>query len=191
MGIRRFSILLLVSWLSSSLVHAQPSQPQTSQPQTTAPYAAEGVIFEAPAGFSELKSLGNQTMGVVFPAAAQERRVSVRLVELQPNQRGFSELGPGEWSNYVRFSYFGLTTPPQSRKARRFFGQEVLGDVIMRPANGSMAYLEFYLIPLTEERQLAIAFETDTELPIQWFEDTVNKVAATLREDPDLKRKRK
>jgi hypothetical protein len=155
-------------------------------------YRTQGVIFETPPGFSPLQPLGGKTVGVVFPAAAtaQTRHVSVRLLEIQPSALGLSTLGSRELSEYVRFSFWGLTTPPQSRQTRRLMGQEVTGDVLMQPKNGGMSYLEFYLVPLTQERQLAIAFEADTELPVAILEQTVQTVCATLREDPTLLKKK-
>jgi hypothetical protein len=155
-------------------------------------YQAQSVIFETPLGFSPLQPLGGKTVGVIFPAAAiQTRHVAIRLLELQPSALGISALGSQELSEYVRFSFWGITTAPQSHRTRRFMGQDVVGDVLMQPKNGGMSYLEFYLVPLTLERQLAIAFETDTELPVALLEQTIQAVSGSLREDPTLKTKRK
>jgi hypothetical protein len=60
----------------------------------------------------------------------------------------------------------------------------------MQPKNGGMSYLEFYLVPLTQERQLAIAFEADAELPVAILEQTIQTVCATLREDPTVLKKK-
>jgi hypothetical protein len=155
-------------------------------------YQVQGVIFETPLGFSALQPLGGKTVGVIFPATAmQTRHVAIRLLELQPSALGISGLGPQELSEYVRFGFWGLTTAPQSHRTRRFMGQDVVGDVLMQPKNGGMSYLEFYLVPLTLERQLAIAFETDTELPVALLEQTIQTVSSSLREDPTLKKKRR
>lgn len=165
-----------------------PSPAFTNQQQ----YKTQGMIFETPPGFSPLQPLGGKTVGVVFPAAAtaQTRHVSVRLLEIQPSALGISALGPRELSEYMRFSFWGLTTTPQSRQTRQFMGQNVMGDVLIQPKNGGMSYLEFYLVPLPQERQLAIAFEADTELPVAILEQTIQTVSATLREDPTLLKKK-
>jgi hypothetical protein len=169
-----------------------PSEPSPILANQRQQYQTQGVIFETPQGFSPLQPLGGKTVGVLFPAAAtaQMRHVSVRLLEIQPSTLGISTLGSRELSEYVRFSFWGLTTPPQSRQTRRLIGQNVTGEVLMQPKNGGMSYLEFYLVPLTQERQLAIAFETDTELPVAILEQTIQTVCATLREDPAFLKKK-
>jgi hypothetical protein len=155
-------------------------------------YQTQGVLFETPPGFSALQPLGGQTVGVTFPAAAAgARQVTVRLMEIQPDQLGLSSLSPREFSEYVRYRFFGLTSTPQSSQTRRFLGQAVTGEVLMQPQRGSVSYLELYLIPLSRQRQLAIAFEADAELPVAILEQTIQTVAESLREDPKAKRRRK
>jgi hypothetical protein len=66
-----------------------------------------------------------------------------------------------------------------------------MGEVLMQPQSGSMSYLELYLVPLSQTRQLAIAFEADTELPVQLLERTIKTMESSLREDPKAKRKKK
>jgi hypothetical protein len=187
--------------LTQSLAFPIPDSPVPPQPTdpvvTTAPqrqeYKTQGVIFETPLGFSPLKSMGRETVGVIFPAAAaQSKHVSVRLLELQPATLGISALGPRELATYVRFNVLGITTPPRNHQTRQFLGQRVTGDILMQVKNGSMTYLEFYLVPMSLDRQLAIAFEADTELPVAVLEQTIQTVCASLREDPAFnKRKRR
>lgn len=154
-------------------------------------HRTQGVIFETPSGFSEVKSLGGNTVGVTYPAAGGARRVAVRLLELDPDVLGMTSLGPREFSEYVRYRFFGITTRPQSYQTRQFLGQPVMGEVLMQPQSGSMSYLELYLVPLSQTRQLAIAFEADTELPVQLLERTIKTMESSLREDPKAKRKKK
>ncbi len=155
-------------------------------------YKAQSVIFETPLGFSPLQPLGGNTVGVIFPAAAaQSRHVSIRLLEIQPSELGIAALGPRELSEYVRFNFWGITANPQSHQTRQFMGQPITGDVLMQPNNAGMLYLEFYLVPLSAERQLAIAFEADTELPVAILEQTIQTVSASLREDPTFKKKQR
>jgi hypothetical protein len=163
-----------------------PSNPQRQQYQT------QGVIFETPLGFSPLKPLGGETTGVIFPAAAaQTRHVSIRLLEINPSDLGISALGPRELAEYVRFNILGITTTPRFHQTRQFMGQAVTGDVLMQPQNSGMSYLELYLVPMTLDRQLAIAFEADTELPVGLLEQTITTVSASLREDPAVNKKKK
>ncbi len=147
-------------------------------------YQTQGVIFEAPPGFSDLKPLGGKTVGIVLPSASPARPVSVRLAELKPDNLGMTSLEPREFAEYARYSFFGITSTPKQHKTRRFLGQDVTGDVLMQSNNGSTTYLEFYVVPLTLNRQLAIAFETDAELPIYLLEKTIQTVTKSMREIP-------
>lgn len=131
-------------------------------------------------------------MGVIFPAAAaQTRHISIRLLEINPSDLGISALGPRELAEYVRFNILGITTTPHFHQTRQFIGQAVTGDVLMQSKNSGMSYLEFYLVPMTLDRQLAIAFEADTELPVGLLEQTITTVSASLREDLTLNKKKK
>jgi hypothetical protein len=189
---------LFLNQANASKVIGSPEPPQPLEPSLPSShsqrqqYQTQGVIFETPPSFSPLKPMGGQTVGVIFPAAAaQTRHVSVRLLEIQPSDLGLSALGPRELAEYVRFNFWGITTTPRYHQTRRLMGQAVTGDVLMQPKNGSMSYLEFYLVPMTLDRQLAIAFETDTELPVALLEQTIQTVSASLREDPAVNKKKK
>jgi hypothetical protein len=168
--------------MASAIADSSPAQvphPQISRTQ----YQTQGVIFEAPPGFSDLKPLGGKTVGIVLPSG-QARPVSVRLAELKPDTLGMATLEPREFAEYARYSFFGITATPKQHKIRRFLGQDVTGDVLIQSNNGSATYLEFYVVPLTLGRQLAIAFETDTELPVYLLEKTIQTVAKSMREIP-------
>jgi hypothetical protein len=174
----------------STVPTAIPAQAQPSTgPQQ---YQTAGVIFTAPAGFSPLQPLGGETVGIIYPAAAaQSRHVSVRLADLDPAKQGIASLTPSDLSQYARFNFFGITNQPQQKQTRQFFGQPVAGDVLMQSnANGGMSYIEFYLVPLSAQRQLAIAFETDTELPVSVLEQTIQTVTESLRELPSKRKRR-
>ena len=147
-------------------------------------YQTQGVIFEAPPGFSDLKPLGGKTVGIVLPSASPGSPVSVRLAELKPDNIGMATLEPREFAEYARYSFFGITSTPKQHKTRRFLGQDVTGDVLVQSHNGSTTYLEFYVVPLTLNRQLAIAFETDAELPVSLLETTIQTVTQSMREIP-------
>ncbi|MCG9892500.1 MAG: hypothetical protein MH252_15690 [Thermosynechococcaceae cyanobacterium MS004] len=173
----------------------QNLQPKTPQPQastTVQQYQAAGVTFSAPAGFSPLQPLGGETVGIIFPAAAaQTRHVSVRLADLSPTARGIASLSPRDLAEYARFNFFGISNPPQQTQTRRFLGQSVTGDILMQSnRNGGTSYIEFYIVPLSEQRQVAIAFEVDTELPLSLLENTIKTVTESLRELPSKKKRR-
>jgi hypothetical protein len=172
----------------TELTETKPAQIEAVGPQQ---HQAAGVSFTAPVGFSALQPLGGETVGVLFPAAAaQARHVSVRLADLSPGQMGVAALPPADLAEYARFNFFGITSPPQHSQTRSFLGQVVTGTVLVQPnQNGGTSYIEFYLVPLSNQRQLAIAFETDTELPIMLFEQTVQTVTESMRELPSKKKR--
>ena len=167
---------------------ASPSQPQPGPQQVQ----AAGVQFTAPAGFSAIQPLGGETLGIVYPATAlQTQQVSVRLAEINADVIGMSMLSPADLAEYARFNFFGITSPPQQTQTRQFLGQPVTGAVMMQASrSGGTRYVEFYLVPLSNQRQLAIAFEADTELPIALFEQTVETVTTSLQELPGKKKRR-
>jgi hypothetical protein len=178
-------IAALVLVTSAPFSDAAPATAETAPAQVSqqTQYQTQGVIFEAPPGFSDLKPLGGKTVGIVLPSG-QARPVSVRLAELKPDSIGMATLEPREFAEYARYSFFGITSTPKQHKTRRFLGQEVTGDVLVQSNNGSTTYLEFYVVPLTLGRQLAIAFEADTELPVYLLEKTIQTVAKSMREIP-------
>jgi hypothetical protein len=168
-----------------------PAPAQVQPPSGPQQYQTAGVTFTAPPGFSPLQPLGGETIGIIYPAAAaQSRHVSVRLADLDPAKQGIASLTPSDLSQYARFNFFGITNQPQQKQTRRFLGQAVAGDVLMQSnSNGGMSYIEFYIVPLSAQRQLAIAFETDTELPVSILEQTIQTVTESLREVPSKKKR--
>jgi hypothetical protein len=193
--------ILAISALGGIVIGAHGAIAQTPVPITSTPsqtvtqqrqYQTQGVIFEAPPGFSDVQPLGNQTVGIVFPATAlQTRRLTVRLAEFNPAAIGMALLEPRELSEYARYSFFGITTTPTTHKTRRFLGQDVTGDILMQSQNGATTYLEFYVVPLSLQRRLCIAFEADTELPVSLLEQTIQTVANSMREVPPSKKRKK
>lgn len=172
------------SYAAAAIADNAPAQKVSQSPVSQrTQYQTQGVIFEAPPGFSDLQPLGGKTVGIVLPSG-QARPVSVRLAELKPDTLGMATLEPREFAEYARYSFFGITSTPKQRKTRRFLSQDVTGDVLLQSTNGSTTYLEFYVVPLTLGRQLAIAFETDTELPVYLLEKTIQTVAGSMREIP-------
>jgi hypothetical protein len=181
--INPIAVLVLVTAAHFSYAAAAIADSAPAQVSQRTQYQTQGVIFEAPPGFSDLKPLGGKTVGIVLPSG-QARPVSVRLAELKPDNLGMTSLEPREFAEYARYSFFGITATPNQHKTRRFLGQDVTGDVLMQSNNGSTTYLEFYMVPLTLNRQLAIAFETDAELPIYLLEKTIQTVTKSMREIP-------
>jgi hypothetical protein len=153
-------------------------------------YSTPDITFETPQGFSPLQSGGAQTSKIVYNRAIanQVRKAEVKFVVVDTQTIGLD--GP-EWPDYVRFRHFGINGQPRERQTRTFMGQSVVGDIYYRPTAAGTSYLEFYLIPLSQNRQLAIAFETDTELPLEVFEETIKTISTSLKEVPQKKKRRK
>lgn len=191
-----FALLAGLIVLPVDLIRATPatSMQLLSQalPLQRPTYRTQGIIFETLPGFSDLQSLGGDTVGVVFPlGASPAHRVTVRMIVLDPNDLGVVRLGDRELAQYVRYRYFGLTDTATSPKVRRFMAQDVTGETLVQRQNGGLVYLEFYVVPLPQDRQLAIAFAADSELPVALLEQTIQSVATSLRPDPTFKYKRR
>ncbi|NJM77145.1 MAG: hypothetical protein HC852_16865 [Acaryochloridaceae cyanobacterium RU_4_10] len=137
-------IAALVLVASAHFSDAAPAMAESVPVQVSqqTQYQTQGVIFEAPPGFSDLKPLGGRTVGIVLPSG-QARPVSVRLAELKPDSIGMATLEPREFAEYARYSFFGITSTPKQHKTRRFLGQEVTGDVLVQSNNGSTTSSSF------------------------------------------------
>ncbi|HEY9825931.1 MAG TPA: hypothetical protein V6D19_10815, partial [Stenomitos sp.] len=122
--------------------------------------------------------------------ASPAHRVTVRMAAIEPDGLGLTRLGARELSEYVRYRYFGLTETAAYPRVRRFMSQDVTGETLVQRQNNAAVYLEFYLVPLPQGRQLAIAFSADSELPVALLEQTIQSVATSLRPDPTFKHKR-
>jgi hypothetical protein len=182
LGLSRLFSLFAALLLSSVPVAAEQQRLQ---------YATPDITFATPPGFSPLQSGGSQTVKIVYNRAIanQVRKAEVKFVVVDTQTIG---LEGAEWSDYVRFRHFGINGQPRERQTRTFMGQSVVGDIYYRSMpGGGTSYVEFYLVPLTQGRQLAIAFETDTELPLQVFEETIQTISSSLKEVPQKKKRRK
>lgn len=148
-------------------------------------HEALGVTFQAPASFSEVQTLARKTTGIVYPAGdAQNPRMVVRFAEIASNDGGWVQFSPSEKMTYARYLFLGNNNAPSGQLSRRqFFGQTLTGEAhTIRTRNG-YRYIEMYLVSLEKsQRNLAIAFESDTLLSLAKVETAIDTVSESMYE---------
>ncbi|WP_158535226.1 hypothetical protein [Acaryochloris thomasi] len=191
----KFPVLLCGLLVAAAMpAVAQPLQ-ESQQEQTEVTVAhsdnrqvhqARGLIFETPTGFSEVQALKNDTVGVV----SDDRRITVRVLPLTPDTLSFLNMEDAELINYVKYFFLGINSPSTNYPQRRFFERPVTGELQIQRNQSGFITTEIYLVPLAAGHKVAIAFEADDQLPISEVEETINTVAQSLREDPEVLEKR-
>ncbi len=145
-------------------------------------HQARGIVFETPTGFSEVQALKNDTVGVV----SNDKRITVRLMPLAPDQLSFLNMEDAELMNYLKYFFLGINVPSTNYPQRRFFDQPVTGELQIQRNQRGFTTTEIYLVPLAAGHKVAIAFEADDQLPISQVEEAIGTVAQSLREDPEI-----
>ena len=151
-------------------------------------HEALGLAFNAPEGFSDVVSLGKQSSGIVFPDSPKlASRMIVRFAELRSNPDGWVQFSDTEQMTYAKYLFLGNNKPSTEQVQREFLGVPVTGEVQTVRTHNGYRYFEIYILNLEKSsRQVAIAFESDTRLPLVQAETTMNLVAQSLEElDPD------
>ncbi len=195
-----FTLKLLLCGLLATVglpATAQPPQEQEQVPQgqeqtETAvrisrsnlrqTHQAAGLIFQTPTGFSEVQVLRNNTVGVV----SEDQRLTIKMMPLAPETLAFLNMEGAELMNYVKYFFLGINSPSSNYPQRRFFNRSVTGELQIKRNNRGFAMTEIYLVPLSAGHKVAIAFEADDLLPIMQVEETINTVAKSLQEDPEV-----
>ncbi|MEO0373517.1 MAG: hypothetical protein AAF329_02595 [Cyanobacteria bacterium P01_A01_bin.17] len=186
--------VLLCSLLVATAAMPAVAEPGQEQTEATAfahsdnrqVHQARGIIFETPTGFSEVQALKNETVGVV----SDDRRITVRVLPLTPDTLSFLNMEDAELMNYVKYVFLGINSPSTNYPQRRFFERPVTGELQIQRNQSGFITTEIYLVPLAAGHKVAIAFEADDQLPISEVEETINTVAQSLREDPEVLEKR-
>jgi hypothetical protein len=187
----KFSVLLCGLWMTAGemSVAAEPlPEPELSEPAALARpqnrqiHKAAGLIFETPAGFSEVQALKNDTVGVV----SDNQRITVRLMPLAPDTLSFLNMEDAELMNYVKYFILGINAPSTNYPQRQFFDRPLTGELQLQRHQAGFTTTEIYLVPLSAGHKVAIAFEADDQLPIMQVEETINTVAQSLQEDPEI-----
>lgn len=168
-----------------------PQKIDLEQEQT---HEALGLSFKSPEGFSPVQALNRKTTGIVYPNSRKVApRMIVRLAELESNADNWVKFSPQEQMIYAKYLFLGSNSPTHEQKEREFFGVPVRGEVQTIRTRDGYRYLEIYILTLEKTpRQIAIAFESDTRLPLVEVETTMEQVAQSLEElDPKAKKKKK
>lgn len=145
-------------------------------------HQAGGLMFETPANFSEVQPLRNNTVGVI----SDDQRMKVRMMPLEPETLSFLNMEDDELMDYVKYFFLGINTPSNQYTQRRFLNRSVTGELQTQRHRQGFTTTELYLVPLSAGHKVAIAFEADHQLPLMKVEETINTVAQSLREDPEV-----
>jgi hypothetical protein len=187
----KFQVLLCGLWVTAGgmSVVAQPLQepepPEPAvlvRPENRQIHKAGGLIFETPAGFSEVQTLKNDTVGVV----SDNQRITVRMMPLAPDTLSFLNMEDAELMNYVKYFFLGINAPSTNYPQRHFLDRPVTGELQIQRHQAGFTTTEIYLVSLSAGYKVAIAFEADDQLPIMQVEETINTVAQSLQEDPEI-----
>lgn len=165
------------------------SQSQSIQPlQETL-----GVAFISPEGFSEVRELERRTTGIVYPENSTQRPLmTVRFAEMNSNPDGWVKFNPSEQMMYAKYLFLGNNSPAGEYSQRTFFGKALAGEAQTIRTREGYRYIELFIVPLEKsQRQIAIAFESDTRLPLATVETAIDTVTESLEEVEGKKKKRK
>ena len=152
-----------------------------------------GLSFEAPEGFSPVQGLERKTAGIVYPANKKfSPRMIVRLAEMESSGDNWVKLSDQEQMMYAKYLFLGSNAPTREEIQRDFFGTPVKGEIQTVRTRDGYRYLELYILTLEKtDRKVAIAFESDTRLPLVQVETTMDTVANSLKELDVKTKKRK
>lgn len=182
-------VVAAATLITPNFAQAKEAVPSFTQVGEAQVYTAGGFIFETPLGFSDLKPIGEEGIGVLYPATAAKgsQQLLITLVELSADQLELLRMDDAQLLSYIRYLHFGINAPTRQYQQRRFQDQTLTGEVQITRNNHIM---ELYLVPLSDGSKLVVAFESDPELPLMLVENTIQSVSRSLREDPKTFKKR-
>lgn len=189
-GLIASSVLLPFSTSTPSvLAQEQPPVPtiKTSLGQRQT-HRAQGMVFETPMGFSEVKNLGNSLLGVV--ARKGNRQLRIRLGSLDPGLLDVLSMDDSELLGYVKQTMLGINAPAQQFHEREFLDQTLTGEVHFKRTSRGFTAMEIYLVPLPDGRKLIVSLEADPDLPLAQVDNAFQTMASSLQEAPETLEKR-
>lgn len=175
--------------LASSAKEAPQTAAKTQRQTKRKTHFANGLIFETPMGFSDVKSLGNDTVGVV--AQKGSRKLKIRMATLAADWLELLNMEDEELLGYVKTTYLRINAPGREYHQRRFLGQTLTGELQYQRTNRGYNIVEIYLVPLSDGSKVMLALEADTYLPLPQVEHAFRTVSRTMREDPEFLKKLK
>ncbi|MCM1981296.1 hypothetical protein [Lyngbya confervoides] len=176
--------------IAASALVASLSLPMLVRAEPTVTHEALGVTFESPSGFSEVQALARDTVGIVYPSDLDPQMV-IRFAEIERDPESWVQMSPQEMMGYAKYLFTGNNAPAQEYSQREFFGAPLTGEAQTQRTRNGYRYTELYLVPLAQsDRTLAIAFESDTRLPLQTVETAIKTVTQSLREQQKPRQKK-
>ena len=173
-----------------SLAQATPTpETQARRQAKRQTHFANGLIFETPVGFSEVKSLGKDTVGVV--AQKGSRKLKIRMATLTADWLELLNMEDEELLSYAKTTYLGINSPAREYHQRQFLGQTLTGELQYQRTNRGYNIVEIYLVPLSDGSKVMLALEADTYLPLPHVEYAFRTVSRSMREDPEFLKKLK
>ncbi|NCJ08237.1 hypothetical protein GS597_17330 [Synechococcales cyanobacterium C] len=151
------------------------------------------IDFEFPTGFSEPRPLGSEALGLFYPAQAPpgSEQMRITLVELDTERIEWLNMSNQELMSYLKHLFLGVNSPARSYQQRTILGQPLAGEVHLRQKPQGVSYLELYVVPLSTGHHILLAFESDTQMPLQKTEEAIQTITQSLQERPPQPRKRR
>ncbi len=151
--------------------------------QSARTYNLLGVTFQPTVSFSEPTAV-KTGVAVLYPATATPGNEDFRvtLIDMPPSNLQ-ENMDDTELSQWVRFSLFNSSAPPDATVERTILGKRLVGDVQVRQSRRP-TYEEIYIVPLSSGHQLVVSFEASAQLPLEKVESLINTVAQTMQELP-------
>ena len=188
------SMALLTTAVVPTAVHSELTEAKPHPSESDSLQETLGVAFNSPEGFSEVRELARRTTGIVYPKSDTQRpQMTVRFAELESNPNGWVKFNPSEQMMYAKYLFLGNNSPSGEYSQRTFFGKPLTGEAQTIRTRDGYRYIELFIVPLEKsQRQIAIAFESDTRLPLVTVETAIDTVAESLQElDKSSKKKKK
>jgi hypothetical protein len=143
----------------------------------------EKITFQTPLAFSAPQKLGLDAVVMVHPpeSAPGKGQMEIILVAVPKDLQESLGKKDDEIRNYVKGTFLASTLPATRSTARSFLGKKVAGEgqAVSIPKKGE---LEFYLVPLADGDQVAVAFKWDAAFPKDKADSVITKVAESFKE---------
>jgi hypothetical protein len=139
--------------------------------------------FQTPLAFSDPEKLGLDAVVMVHPPESGPGKGQMEIILVAVPKDLKESLGnkDEETMKYVKGTFLASTLPATRSPERSFLGKKVVGEgqAVSIPKKGE---LEFYLVPLADGDQVAVAFKWDAAFPKDKADSVITKVAQSFKE---------
>jgi hypothetical protein len=143
----------------------------------------EKIGFQTPLAFSAPQKLGLDAVVMMHPpeSGLGKGQMEITLVAVPKDLQESLGKKDEEIRKYVKGTFLASTLPATRSPERSFLGKKVVGEgqAVSIPKKGE---LEFYLVPLADGDQMAVAFKWDAAFPKDKAESVIAKVAQSFKE---------